>query len=158
MAVGVNNKGVKMGVLALGYSWWEQRRERARSRERVKRLLQWWIMAVRGGAWCQWEMELGVSGHSCLGRLKRENEQGKEKTKRATAWSGNDGEEWTWKGFANIWIFVCDWIEKWKKILSFSFLDSFYFHSCDIFLFFLMWNFEVIKMVSWYFLMLFKKF
>ena len=91
-------------------------------------------------------MELSVSGHSCLGRSKRENEP----LHRVAVLV----RKWTWKGFANIWIFVCDWIEKWKKILSFSFLDSFYFHSCDIFLFFLMmWNFEVTKMVSWYFLM-----
>ena len=107
----------------------ENKEERERDQEKE------WGGYFNGGLW-PWEVELGVSGHSCLGRLKRENEQGKEKTKRATTCNGSVGEEWTWKGFANIWIFVCDWIAKWKKILNFSFLDSFYFQSCGPFFFF----------------------
>ena len=71
-----------MGVLALGYLRREQRREIVRSRERLRRLLWWWLMAMRGGAWCSQEVKLSVCGHSCLGRSKRENEQGKGKTKR----------------------------------------------------------------------------
>ena len=137
MAVGVNGEGWRW-VFLPWVTHGEIKEEREREVER------------KSEDGCPWEVELGVSSHSWLGRLKRENEQGKEKTKRTTAWSGSVGEEWTWTGFENIWIFVCDWIAKWKKIPSFSFLDSFYFQSSGIFvLFFLMWNFEVIKMVSW---------